>query len=191
MTRLFRKKLQRSQSTDGSDSEESLTLKEIRKIRKLNKVPRKPRGEDETPKKKEENILKRSKHDLLEKCMKMHLIEDGQVPCPADNEVLDRSTQRKLDTFIENSFKEWNWHTKEEHMNWVRSQNKLIEEASSETTKKKNQVVNSACSEGTTSCCKVLYKSIQVLQHGKYKRIDIQCFVEQIFCKGAGIPRTE
>jgi hypothetical protein len=136
--RLLQKKLQRSQSTDGSDSEESLTLKEIRKIRKLNKVPKKPPGEDETPKqKKEESILKRSKDDLLEKCMKMHLLQDGQVPCPADNEVLDRRSQRKLDTFIDNSFKEWDWHTKEEHINWVRSQNKLTKEATSESTKQK------------------------------------------------------
>jgi hypothetical protein len=136
--RLLQKKLQRSQSTDGSDSEESLTLKEIRKIRKLNKVPKQPPGEDETPKpKKKESILKRSKDDLLEKCMKMHLSQDGQVPCPADNEVLDRRSQRNLDSFIDNSFKKWEWHTKEEHLNWVRSQNKLIQEATKESTKQK------------------------------------------------------
>lgn len=86
---------------------------------------------------KKESILKRSKDDLLEKCMKMHLSQDGQVPCPADNEVLDRRSQRNLDSFIDNSFKKWEWHTKEEHLNWVRSQNKLIQEATKESTKQK------------------------------------------------------
>mgnify|MGYP006167488963 CR=1 FL=1 len=107
--------------------------KQIRKKRPLDADTQGGNKGEESQKEKPELPLfsKRRKKDLLDQYISLGLTKPETVPIRISYE-----QRKKMYEYVDQSLVDWEWHTKEQHTQWLKEQQKLVDNAISESYKK-------------------------------------------------------
>jgi bacterioferritin (cytochrome b1) len=84
---------------------------------------------------------KRRKKDLLDQYISLGLTKPETVPIRMTYE-----QRKKMYEYVDQSLVDWEWHTKEQHTQWLNEQQKLVDNAISESYKRKSANTQSDCS---------------------------------------------
>ena len=112
--------------------------KQIRKKRPLDADTQGGNKGEESQKEKPELPLfsKRRKKDLLDQYISLGLTKPETVPIRMTYE-----QRKKMYEYVDQSLVDWEWHTQEQHTQWLEEQQKLVDNAISESYKKAYEII--------------------------------------------------
>jgi hypothetical protein len=72
---------------------------------------------------------------LLERNIRRCLTSEGRIPIACNGEDMDGKTKEELEDFVQQGFKDWKWHTKEQHKAFITKMKNLGDEAITASTR--------------------------------------------------------
>ena len=80
-------------------------------------------------------IFTKNKDDLLQRNIRRGLTSEGRVPIACDGKDMDMKTMAEMESFVQHCFKDWKWHTKEQHKAFITKMERLRDEAITASTR--------------------------------------------------------